>query len=236
MSVLFCTVGTFYTTSGLNKLVDVGIHWPFALRLDLSAQRRLEDILVVTAHYGHRTTLQLHLSYALSVIGGWITLLGELGFITIICLPRYRLCFVLSMTCLHVLVYLTQGINFLGSSSILFLCLDYNVWVRTLRLSVSEPNHRLTSLVALLQRCDWTHRLYSCQPCSGRMDLTAANRAISTHRLQAVDENGEVYSDWDAVEQVCQRSPLLWPIALLSKILGLIYLLRRLYHRVIAAG
>ena len=41
----FFFVGLFYTTSGLNKLIDVGPWWPFTLHLERLAQVSLENSL-----------------------------------------------------------------------------------------------------------------------------------------------------------------------------------------------
>ena len=50
--------------------------------------------------------------------------------------------------------------------------------------------------------------------------------------MGAVDENNEIFYGADAFEQVFSRVPLFWPIAILMKIPGVIYLARLCYKTI----
>ena len=50
--------------------------------------------------------------------------------------------------------------------------------------------------------------------------------------MGAVDENNEIFYGADAFEQVFSRIPLCWPIAILMKTPGVIYLARLCYKTI----
>ena len=62
----------------------------------------------------------------LSIICGIFTLLGELSFIGILFYSSLRVPCILLMIVMHMTVYYSAGINFIGSSVLLILCLDWN--------------------------------------------------------------------------------------------------------------
>ena len=119
-------VGTFYALSGINKLVDVGFDWP--LRLRLPNQMLSQEYLVVHESARLGVSPLLHFfgsSEALSVIAGFTVLFAELLTLpALLLLRRARFLCVLVLAMLHIVVFLTVGINFLGNLFVLFAALD----------------------------------------------------------------------------------------------------------------
>lgn len=193
---------SYYTVSGLNKIVDVGPHWPFVLHLERLAHRHLANSLFLSSRHVDAEVVALHQSYALSCVAGVVTLVGEALFVTVLFLPRHRLFHVGSMIALHVVVALVAGINFLGNGALLLLCLDWGVLVRPITVRVNESGARraqhLRSLV-WLGRIEW-------------VDASGGDHAVE------VVENGDRRVGWDALEQILVRSPLLWPLLLPSRV------------------
>ena len=120
------TVGCFYSMSGLNKLVEGGVMWPLTLHLERLAITGEENALFLSSRFVLPQISAMHHSYTFSVISGVITLTGELFFISILWLPRWRPFFVLTMAGLHLLVFVMAGINFMGSVLLLLLCFEWN--------------------------------------------------------------------------------------------------------------
>lgn len=119
-------VGAFYFYSGINKLVDVGIDFPFRLSLYNLAEGRRFEILFEGARFGVDWLLLLMESNALSVLGGAITLFSELVLLPALLFFRLlRLPAVLGLISLHTLVLFSAGINFMGSSILLLATLDF---------------------------------------------------------------------------------------------------------------
>ena len=226
--LLFLIVGGFYTAAGLNKIVDVGPQWPFTLHLERLVIFNLENSLFVSSRYANIDVMLMHSSYALSVFGGVVTMIGEIGFISILFLPRYRLFFVTSMISLHVLVFLMAGINFVGSSAILLLCLDYNSIARKLDVHY-DPGVKLhRNIIAVMRRLDWFSRLQTHAAPATQATIDSMGIPIDTS-MAAVDENDEMYYGVDAVEQACGRCPLLIPASMLMKFPGAILIGRYVY-------
>lgn len=219
--LLLMVVGVYYTTAGLNKIVDIGPHWPFVLHLDRLAERGIERSLFVASRFAAPSVAALHRSALLSSVAGVITLAGELFFITVLILPRYRLFFVVTAITLHVLVFLMAGINFVGSSAILLLCLDWNVLVRRATLSYDPASPIGRRAARWATRFGWLGRLVVSPIESPRPQLPQA--------LRLVDESGEVYDGVDALEQAAARCPVWWPFALLMKVPGVAYAARYIY-------
>lgn len=129
--LLFLFCGAYYTFAGINKIVDYGPHWPFDLNLyNVATECQLAGT-VLSSRYVISDLCFLMDSRPLSPAFGFITLFGELGFISILFWPRMRWFFVFSMIWLHTLVLVSAGINFTGNSFILLLCLDWNTLYRS---------------------------------------------------------------------------------------------------------
>ena len=229
--VLFMIVGAFYTTAGINKLVDVGPHWPAVLRLDNLADNAIERSLFAWNRFADPAIAALHHSPWLSLVGGIVTLIGEIGFITILFLPRFRWFMVISMVMLHGLVFATTGINFMGSSLILLLCVDWNTPLRTLAVYYDDRCGMCSSTVRTLRRMDWFHRL-TYVPISSVADDDPIDAAQLQSTMAVRDENGALYYGADAFEQLGSRCLPLAPFALLMKVPGAIYPARRVYGRI----
>jgi len=225
--LLFLIIGSFYTSAGINKIVDVGIHWPFVLHLDHLAEVGIENSIFLSSRYVSPSVSNVHLSYPLSVVAGIVALIGELFFITIIFLPRYRLFFVASMSLLHCLVFLTAGINFVGSSILLFLCLDWNSLFRKVTIYYDSQCLFCTRTIFGLKKLDWFNRLKAVPISENVPD--ALDRKRLELEMGLKDENGEIYYGADAFEQIASRLPVLYPLAILTKVPGVIFVARYLY-------
>jgi hypothetical protein len=112
-------IGSFYTMSGLNKLIDVGPHWPFLLHVDRWAEVQIEASLVSSSYYCEPWLAALTMSPWISLASGFAVLFMELGFLSILFLPRYRVCFVVTAIALHVITFIVSGVNFMGNSFLL---------------------------------------------------------------------------------------------------------------------
>lgn len=207
--LLMLTIGCFYTMSGFNKLVDVGPHWPFMLHLENLAVQCLERGLFLSQRSVFPEICVHFQSYPLSVISGWGTLIGEVGFISVLFLPRYRVFLVSTMVMLHILVYLFAGINFIGSSLILILCLDWNILVRHLKVTANQS--WLNKWQQRLQNLDWFKLI--------------EYETYENESLLGKDDIDEDYIGVEVWEQIFSRIPLLWILSLLMKIPGVYYIL-----------
>ena len=231
--VLFIIVGSWYSFSGIAKIIDIGPHWPFVLHLEKLASIGIQQSLYLYSDYRNPLVSYVFQSYPLSVLGGLITLIVEAGFISILFVPRLRMFFVCTMILFHSLVLLMHGINFFGNSLIMLLCLDWNILVRKITVYYDGECVFCQRSLQWMSRFDWFRRI-SYRPIS---TLTAAQTDIDTGRLQHAmgvqDENREVYYGADGFEQITTRSPALIWFALLMKIPGFIYVARYVY-RIIA--
>lgn len=120
-------ISVYYLCTGLNKLIDVGLFFPIDLHLEWMAESKLRDAFFVSHRYMNlEISAFLYNNPAFSILGGFCTLVGELGMATILFLPRYRTIFILNMIIFHLLVFFSSGINFLGNCIVLFLCLNFS--------------------------------------------------------------------------------------------------------------
>ncbi len=232
ITMLFLIVGCFYSFAGIAKIVDVGPHWPFVLHLENLSIVNLEDEVFLSSRYSDRFTSASHSNYLFSYLAGFITLIGEVFFITILTHPRRRLFLVFSMIILHVLVFLTAGINFIGSSFILLLCFDYNKLQR--KVSVYFDGDCLFCTRVLNRIIGWD--LLKLIRLNKMQDIPESNREFDRELLKKAmglkDENGEIYYGADAFEQIFLRVPLLMPIGIFMQIPGMIYISRFVYRKV----
>lgn len=119
-------VGSFYLLSGINKLVDVGIDFPFRLSLDNLARGREYETVSMAARLGYPPLLAIiEDSQLFSIFAGFVVLFVELFFIfSLLLFRKPRVFFVAGLTGLHTMVFFTAGINFLGNTLILLAVLD----------------------------------------------------------------------------------------------------------------
>lgn len=227
--LLFLVVGSYYTFAGLNKWIEVGLAWPLTLHLDMLAAVGIEQSLFVSQRLRLPAVSVQHLSYASSVFGGIVSLIGEIGFLSILVLPRYRAFFAVSMVIMHLLVVSMQGINFMGSSAILLLCVDWNALVRRARVVYDEECAFCRRAVRWLLACDWFGLLEAVPAGSHPPGL---DHERLTREMGLEDENGEPYYGADAFAEAAVRCPLLWPFALLARVPGLIWPARWVYGKI----
>ncbi len=216
--LVFLVVGIFYTTSGLNKLIDVGPWWPFVLHLEKLAQVSLEGSLFLTSRRVDALFClsTLNAGYFWSFLSGIMTLVGELGFIAILFYPKYRLFLIINMFFLHYFVYLTAGINFMGSTFILFLCLDWNALFRKVTIIYDPECVHKQKLVRLTKRFDWF----------GQVALLSREHPKSkdyivqdgTSGFVAIEETCREQYGSQALGSLFHKIPVFWLFALLSKI------------------
>jgi len=123
-------ISVYYGTSGLNKIIDVGPHWPFVVHLEWMCHSYLGHAFFNSHRYVVPAVSAIFVNHEwLSPVGGVITLVAEVGFFLVLFVTNYRWFFVFSMIAMHVLVMLTTGINFIGNSFLLLLCFDVNAMV-----------------------------------------------------------------------------------------------------------
>lgn len=225
--LLFLVVGLDYSFSGLNKLVEIGPHWPFVLHLERLAAVGVEQSLFRCDRFRIPAISAAHLSYAASVVGGVVALIGEAGFLGVLFLPRYRLFFAASMVIMHFLVFAMQGINFLGSSAVILLCLDWNAPARKAQVLWDGGCGFCARTLRVLERLDWFKRLEPVE--IARSGDLPVDHARLEREMAVLDENGEVYYGADAFAELATRCPLLWPLAGLLRIPGAIYAARPIY-------
>ena len=216
--LVFLFVGLFYTTSGLNKLIDVGPWWPFTLHLERLAQVSLENSLFL---YSRRVDaffcfIVLNAGYFWSCVAGIITLFCELLFISILFYPKYRLFLVTNMFILHYLVYLTAGINFMGSTFILLLCFDWNSLFRKVTIIYDSRCIQKRKLVMIVKRCDWFNKVTLIS----REDPKSkdfVSKGGSSDFVVIEESNRELHGS-NALSVIFHKVPLFWFFAFLSKI------------------
>ena len=227
--LLFMLVGAFYTISGLNKILDVGPWWPFTLHLDNLSAHSLENSVFLSSRYVNFGFTALLDNYWFSVISGLLSLVGELGFITILFLPRYRFFFILNMIVLHILVYLSAGINFIGSSFILILCFDWNALFRRATVYYDADCGICQQTMDLISKLDF-FKLIKITPAQNLdSDKLDKNRLMLEMGLQ--EQDGSVYYGADAFEIIFTKLPPFWLLALLYKIPGVIFIARFIYKK-----
>jgi len=227
--ILFLLVGYYYSFAGINKIIDVGPHWPFVLNLENLALRGIENSLFISNRYVNPAISSLHLSPLFSDVAGVFTLIGELFFICILFIPRSRLFLVFTMISLHVLVYLMAGINFIGSSFILLLCFDYNIIMRNIEVYYDGNCAFCIKWLSRIKRVDNLNRIHITSSLNQGQIPQEIDQIRLLTEMGAKDENGEIYYGADAFEQVFARIPVLIPIAILLKVPGVILIARYIY-------
>jgi len=229
--LLFIFVGSYYSFAGINKLIDVGLGFPFSLDLEKWNLFATQKSIFITSRnfYPGFTSHSLMQSSFFSDMSGIITLIVELFFIGILFLPRYRFFFVISMIIMHAIVYFTHAINFLGSSIILLLCFDWNIFFRDINLIYDDDCGFCKKSLRIIKKFDFFNKI----KLSPSNKINAKELGLNKERLLiemgGVDENSEVFYGADAFEQVFSRIFLFWPIAIFMKIPFVIYISRAIY-------
>ena len=213
--LLWLVIGCFYSYSGINKIVQVGLFWPFSLHLENLIFTGLEDSMFYSSRFVAPEITSLLGSPHLSTLAGIVTLLGEISFVGILFYSKLRLPCILLMICMHVLVYYSAGINFIGSSILLFLCLDWNSLVRNGMVYYNSSSETTTRLVETLRKLN-IHKRVSFSELK-----TPSDEKYPSSKLIFLDENGFTHKNIDALEQICHRCPALYPIAAILKFPGI---------------
>ena len=221
ITLLFMVVGYFYLFAGISKLVDIGPHWPFVLHIEKLAAKNIEDVIFLSNRYSNPFISSMLKSEVLSVVSATITLIGELGVISILFFPRGRFFFITSMVILHSLVFYTGGINFIGSSFILLLCFDYNRLARKATVSINTDYPALHKLINKLKKMDVFNLI----------TLQLKTNASSNNIILLADENGKTYRYFEALEQMVLRFPMLLPLGIYFFFPGAIYLNKFLFKK-----
>ena len=107
--LLFFSVGIFYLMAGLNKLIDVGLHWPFTLNLQNLTHFGMERSVFFSNRFTDFDICQIitTLGYPFSLLSGFVTIFAELFLISILFIPRLRLSLITIIILMHFLVYYT---------------------------------------------------------------------------------------------------------------------------------
>ena len=230
--LLFLFVGSFYTYAGINKIIDTGPHWPFVLHLDYWAVRMQESSVFLSSRYCYPELSQILQYYWFSAFSGVITLIGEIGFISILFFPRGRLFFISSMITMHLLVFLAAGINFLGSSIILILCFDWNCLFRKSTIYFDSECSFCIKSISFIKRFDW-FKLIKIEP---MQSLAEAQHGFSKTRLKnemgVLEESGTICYGSKGFEKVFEKIPIMYPIAILYKVPFIVYLADSIYKTI----
>ena len=216
--LVFLVVSVFYTTSGLNKLIDVGPWWPFVLHLDKLAQVSLENSIFLFSRKVDAVfcLTVLNAGYFWSFIAGIMTLVGELAFISILFYPKYRLLLVTNMFILHYFVYLTAGINFMGSTFILLLCFDWNALFRKATIIYDINCIQKQRLAMIIERCDWFNKVSFISRENPKAKDFVSQDCPSD--FVVIEESSRELQGSNALGVIFHKVPLFWFFAFLLKI------------------
>lgn len=206
LALFFMFIGAFYAYSGINKIAHYGPIWPFKVHLENLSRMGIERSMFVSSRFTVPEVSAAVENVWFSHVSCVLTLIGEIGFIGILFLPRWRFFLVASMIILHHLVLFMQGINFIGSSFLVLLCLDWNAWIRGLEVvGWGKTSERWRGALARIGK--------------GRLKVGAPESNVETLTIR--DENGEVFQGFAAIDQVLLRRPILWPVAALLRTPGI---------------
>ncbi len=116
-------VGFYYFSSGLNKLIDVGISFIWDLNLDERVLVSKLESFRLSGRYSHEIFRYLEISPIMSNVAGLFTILFELSMVLVFLNSKYVKYSIFGLISLHTLVFLLVGINFTGSTVFLLLLL-----------------------------------------------------------------------------------------------------------------
>jgi len=132
------------------------------------------------------------------------------------------------MILLHYFVLKMAGINFLGNSILLLLCLDWNVYLKKITVYYDQDCGFCTKSVLFLKRFTFNKKIHFLP--------NTSNSKLSSEKLKAaigaLDEDGQTYYASEVFEQITSRSSILYPISILFKLPGVIYLSDILYKEI----
>ena len=114
-------VTIIYFSSGINKIIEVGIDWPYSLQLDNYIGISLKQKVFKESIYIHSLLSKSIIS--LSSLIGFITLFTELLFPLILFSYTARVFLVFIMISLHIGIFLILGYGYFSNILILLLCL-----------------------------------------------------------------------------------------------------------------
>ena len=207
--IFLMLVGSFYLFAGLNKIIDIGINWPFTLDLDKFIYVIKERSVFLSSRLTHPKFIDIYKYNLFSIIAGFVTIIGELGMISILFFPRGRLFFISSMVILHTLSYYSMGINFMGSIVILLLCFDINALFRTSVVYYDQDCGFCTKSINVIKKFNYFN-LVSFKPLQSIKD---GDNGFSKSRLKKeiglLEENGDVYYGSYAFEKIFEKIHLL---------------------------
>ena len=229
--LLWTLVGTFYFMAGLNKLIDVGLHWNFAYHMENLVFTGLEKSIFKASRLVTPEISSLMGSPWLSILAGSLVLWAELAFLGILFAPRIRFHIVSIMILMHFFVYWLAGINFLGSSLILILCLDWNTLERKGSIYFDDQCSICLKYIRILRKIDIFKRFTYCS-----ISQLDKNTPLSKQKLHFEmgfeDEKGDIQYGGEAFEQIAHRCPILYPMAIIMKIPGVLTFSSYVYMKV----
>lgn len=116
-------VGFYYFSSGLNKLIDVGIKFIWTLNLDERRYVAALDSFDVSSRYANQIFAKIIIDPLLSDFFGLMTLLIECSFLLLFFNSKYSIAPLIGAIFLNTSVFLMVGINFTGNTVFLLLSL-----------------------------------------------------------------------------------------------------------------
>ena len=119
-------IGIWYFSSGINKLIDCGINWPFTLNINLLANTVQQKQFLFNQRLSYPNFTATQLSPILSIFSGICTLLAELSAILFITKFGYKYIILFFIISVHTSVYLLAAINFTGNTILLLGILNWN--------------------------------------------------------------------------------------------------------------
>jgi hypothetical protein len=207
----------FYTLSGLNKIIEVGISWPWRLHLENLGVNCIESSLFFTSRKSSPEWCLPLLSTFHASVSAWFSLVAEIGFGSILFFPHTRAFFVFSMMIMHWLVFQSAGINFLGNSLMLLLVFDWNVLVRSGTVLYNETSVDDCQSINWLRKLDWGNR------------LTFQSSSTIKGGPILVDEDGWQFTRMVFWEQIALRYFLVLPVSLILKFPGVRTLAKKVF-------
>ncbi len=127
-------VGFYYFSSGLNKLIDVGIDFIWTLNLDERRYVAALDSVDLSSRYAHKLFSEILIHPYLSDFFGLMTLVVELSFFLLFLNNKYSIFSLLGAIFLHTSVLLMAGINFTGNSIFLILSILLIMKINNIKL------------------------------------------------------------------------------------------------------
>ena len=128
-------VGFYYFSSGLNKLIDVGIDFIWTLNLDERRYVAALDSVDLSSRYAHKIFSEILIHPYLSDIFGLMTLVIEISFFLLFFNNKYSIFSLLGAILLHTSVLLMAGINFTGNTIFLILSIFLIMKINNINLN-----------------------------------------------------------------------------------------------------